>query len=130
MSVKRVDTSDTADVQLTSINPSPDKYTWYIADYTGRNLATCGYTSMGGDRMAAYGAAFVKLVIVSEDGSFVDPEDEESLKGYVVTGQNVAPNSELKLVFDKNSDGVEYDNLVESQNIEGIELTVRPVESQ
>ncbi len=127
LSVKKVNSSDKDTVALTAIDPSPDKYTWYISDYTGRNLATCGYTSLSGDLMDKYGAAVVKLVIISEDGSFIDPEDAESLKNYVVTGQNVSPNSELKLVFDTDSDGNEYDNLVESQNIEEIELTVNPV---
>ena len=110
---------------LTEIKPSPDKYTWYIADYVGRNLASCGYTSMGGDLMHKYGEGIIELIIVADDGSFVDPEDTEALKNYVVTGQSIAPNTELKLTFDKDSDGVEYDNLVESQNIEEIELTVK-----
>ncbi len=110
---------------LTEIKPSPDKYTWYIADYVGRNLASCGYTSMGGDLMHKYGEGIIELIIVADDGSFVDSEDTEALKNYVVTGQSIAPNTELKLTFDKDSDGVEYDNLVESQNIEEIELTVK-----
>ncbi len=29
-----------------SIKTSPDKYTWYIKDYVGKNCATLGYTSM------------------------------------------------------------------------------------
>ena len=39
-----------------AINASPDKYTWYIQDYVGRNAAGFGYTSLGGDRMDHYGA--------------------------------------------------------------------------
>lgn len=112
-------------VNLTAIKPSPDKYTRYIADYVGRNLASCGYVSLGGDLMHQYGEGLIKINIVANDGTFVDPEDTESLKNYVVTGQSVAPNTELKLVFDKDSDGVEYSNLVESQNIEEIELYVK-----
>lgn len=113
-----------------AIKESPDKYTWYIKSYVGKNCASFGYTSIGGDRMDTYGAAVVKLVLVAKDGSFVDPEDTKSLKSYVVTKQSVAPNSKLKLVFDKDSDGVEYDYLVESQNIEEIELTVKPIGSK
>ena len=75
--------------------------------------------------MHQYGEGLIKINIVANDGTFVDPEDTESLKNYVVTGQSVAPNTELKLVFDKDSDGVEYSNLVESQNIEEIELYVK-----
>lgn len=123
--VKKNSEKEQKAITLTEIKPSPDKYTWYIADYVGRNLASCGYTSMGGDLMHKYGEGLIKLVIVADDGSYVDPEDTEALKNYVVTGQSIAPNTELKLTFDKDSDGVEYDNLVESQNIEEIELTVK-----
>lgn len=123
--VKKNGVKDQKTIDLTEIKPSPDKYTWYIADYVGRNLASCGYTSMGGDLMHKYGEGIIELIIVADDGSFVDPEDTEALKNYVVTGQSIAPNTELKLTFDKDSDGVEYDNLVESQNIEEIELTVK-----
>ena len=34
-----------------TIKNSPDKYTWYIKNYVGKNCASIGYTSMGGDRM-------------------------------------------------------------------------------
>ena len=36
-----------------TIKTSPDKYTWYIKDYVGKNVASFGYTSMGGHRMDA-----------------------------------------------------------------------------
>lgn len=125
--VKKVGSSEEASLGLTEITPSPDKYTWYIRDYTGRNLASCGYLSMGGNRMDHYGAGYIKFVIVPEDGSFIDPEDTELLKNYVITGQSVLPNTELKYVFDTDSEGNEYDNLVQSQNIEEIELMVKLV---
>lgn len=126
LSVKKVGTPD-KETTLTAIKPSPDKYTWYIADYVGRNLSSCGYTSIRGDLLTEYGAAVVKFIIIADDGSFIDPADTELLKNYVVTEQNIKPNSELKLVFDKDSNGVEYDNLVESQNIEEIELYVKQI---
>lgn len=126
LSIKKVNTQDSNNISLTEINPSPDKYTRYISDYTGRNLASCGYVSLGGNLMAKYGAAVITLVIVPDDGFFVDPKDEETLKNYVVTGQNVSPNTELKLEFETDSNGKEYDNLIALQNIEEIELNVKP----
>ena len=75
--------------------------------------------------MAEYGETTVKLVIVTEDGSYVDLEEEDSLRQYVVTAQSITPNTELKLTFVKDSDGNEYENLVESQNIDEIELYVK-----
>ena len=40
-----------------------------------------------------------------------------------------APNTELKYVFDTDEDGNEYENLVQSQNIEEIVLCVKKVGS-
>ena len=125
--VKKIGTSEETTLGLTAINPSPDKYTWYIRDYTGRNLASCGYLAISGKRMDHYGAGYIRFVITSDDGTFIDPQDTELLKNYVITGQSVAPNTELTYVFDTDSDGNEYDNLVHSQNLEEIELTVKPV---
>lgn len=125
--VKKIGPSEETTLGLTAINPSPDKYTWYIRDYTGRNLASCGYLAMSGKRMDHYGAGYIRFVITSDDGTFIDPQDTELLKNYVITGQSVAPNTELTYVFDTDSDGNEYDNLVHSQNLEEIELTVKPV---
>lgn len=125
LSVKKLGTSGVDPITFSKINPSLDKYTCYISDYVGRNLANCGYVSFGGDFLAEYGETTVKLLIVTEDGSFVDLKDEDGLRQYVVTAQSIAPNTELKLVFDKDSDGNEYDNLVESQNIDEIELYVK-----
>ena len=125
--VKKIGTSEETTLGLTAINPSPDKYTWYIRDYTGRNLASCGYLAMSGKRMDHYGAGYIRFVITSDDGTFIDPQDTELLKNYVITGQSVAPNTELTYVFETDSDGNEYDSLIHSQNIEEIELTVKPV---
>ena len=110
---------------MTPIDPAPDRYTWYIRDYVGRNLAAFGYTSWGGNRMDAYGEARVRLVLVAEDGTLVDPQDENQLRQYYVTGQDVPPDTEMHLTFEKDSDGVEYDNLVESQSYEAITLYIR-----
>ena len=100
-----------------TVNASPDKYTWYVQDYVGRNAAGLGYTSLGGDRLEKYGAGFLEFVFVAEDGMFIDIEDEAQLQQYIVTGQNIAPNTEMKYVFKTDSSGKEYSNLIEFQSI-------------
>lgn len=127
LAVKEVESKESS-VKLTEIKVSPDQYTWYIRDYVGRNLAFCGYASMGGQYRDAYGASTVVLVIITEDGSYIEPDDEEALEKYVVTEQSVSPNTELKLEFLADENGEVYDSLVESQNIEEIELYVSLVE--
>lgn len=124
LGVKKIGDSSKGPQELMVINPSPDKYTWYIRNYIGRNLATCGYASLGGDFRDSYGSSSLKLVIIADDGSYIDPEDIESLQNFVVKNQNITPNTELKLEFMKKSDGSEYDNLVDNQSIEEIELYV------
>ena len=54
-----------------TIKNSPDKYTWYIKNYVGKNCASIGYTSMGGDRMDHYGAGYIELVMVTPDGAYI-----------------------------------------------------------
>ena len=126
LAVKEVG-SDSVAKELTEITVSPDQYTWYIRDYVGRNLAFCGYTSMGGEYRDAYGASTIVFVLMPDDGTYIEPDDEETIKQYVVTGQSVAPNSELKLELMSDENGEEYGNLVESQNIQEIELYLSPV---
>ncbi len=126
--------SVTTDVERPSeptvtIKDSPDKYTWYIKNYVGKNCASIGYTSLGGDRMDEYGNWYIKLVLVTPDGASIDIETKDDLKQYVVTGQSLAPNTELTYTFSTDSEGNEYDNLVNAQNIKEIELTVEPIDA-
>lgn len=109
----------------TTVQRSPDKYTWYIQNYVGRNAASIGYTSLGGDRLEKYGAGYLKFIFVTEDGSFLDYEDDSALRQYVVVEQSLKPNTEMKLTFEKDSKGKEYDYLVDFQSIECIDLKVR-----
>ena len=108
-----------------TIKRSPDKYTWYIQDYVGRNAASIGYTSLGGDRLERYGAGYLEFVFVTEDGTYLDIEDDSMLRQYIVVDQSLKPNTELKLTFEKDSKGKEYDSLVDFQSIKTIDLLVR-----
>lgn len=117
-------------VSLTAINPAPDKYTRYVKDYVGRNLATCGYISMGGSYNDHYGQGFIQFDIAADDGSYIDPQNVEDLQNYVVTGQSVEPNTPISMTFMKDSNGEEYSNLVETQSLESINLTVTRISEQ
>lgn len=113
---------------LTPILPSPDPHIEYVRDYVGRNLSQCGYVSMGGNLTQQYGTAYVRLIVNTDDGSLVDLQDKDALKKYVVIGQSIAPNSEIKLGFEKDSNGKESLDLVHAQNIEEIDLYVVPLD--
>ena len=52
------------------------------------------------------------------------PATNEQLAEYVVTGQNLAPNTEIKLTYAKDPDGGEYSNLVDVANYNDIVLAV------
>lgn len=117
--VKKIDyKKDFGDPVEIKLPKDADATTWYIRNYVGRNLNNCGYTAMAGDRREAYGNATVILELISDDGTFIDIKDEESLKKYVVTEQSVEPNT--KLTFDVG----EYD-IVSNQNIQTMELHVK-----
>lgn len=116
-----------ASVEQVTINPSPDKYTWYIKSYVGMNAAAVGYTSGTGSRWDSYGVSGVKIVYVTPDGTYVNPADENSLKNYYVVAQNVPPNTELKYEFQKDSDGKEYENLTSWASIDEVVLSVNKV---
>lgn len=115
------------DFEFIQIDPAPDKYNYYIRNYVGRNLSFAGYTSLGGQRMDAYGPGHVQLVLVANDGSYVDIEDEEQIKSYVVVRQDVAPNTPLRFTMRKDSKGHEYDNLVDTQTVRKITLYLEKV---
>ena len=112
-----------------TIKGSPDKYTWYVKDYYGLNAAACGYTSLSEDRYDRYGAAAIQLRFITVDGTHVDPKNEDDLKQYVVCCQNTPPNTEIKIEFDKDSEGEEYDNLTSFVSIQEILLGVKEVGS-
>ena len=114
-----------AEKESSEVKPSPDKYTQYVDDYTGMNANSIGYTSLGGERLIKLGAGHLKIDFITPDGEYIDINDEESLKQYVITGQSPAPNTEVKLVFLTNSEGQEYSNLVDYQTIENIDLVVK-----
>lgn len=80
---------------------------------------------MGGDRRDEYGQSNIKLNLVTDDGSYIDPENDDILKQYVVVSQDIAPNSEMRLTYLKKSDGTEYSNLIDSQTYKGITLYLR-----
>ena len=113
-----------------SLKASPDKYTQYVGKYVGMNAASVGYTSLGGDRLIEIGSGHLQITYVTADGTYVGPDDEESLKNYVITAQSIEPNTEVKLTFEKDSDGEEYDNLVDHQSYEKIDLAVKKVSLQ
>ena len=129
LQIAKVGSADSvSDKGLTSIKPSPDKYTAYIRDYIGKNCAMLGYKSLGGDRLDHYLEGVVELQMITENGTYIGVSDDE-LKDYVVVGQNIEPNTEIKFIYKKKSDGEEYDNLLEWQNIKEIVLKIAKIGS-
>lgn len=98
--------------------PSPDKYTWFIKDYVGRNASdSCSYR-LNEECMEDYGDATLTIKFVTEDGSKVS---KDNVNNYIVTDQSVAPDTQLTLTY---QEGYDY---VANQNIEEIVLNVKPI---
>lgn len=111
---------------LISTKISPDKYTYYLRNYVGKNLASVGYESLGGDYRDKYGCANIKLTLNADDGSYIEISENESLKNYIITAQNIAPNTEISCTYSKDSDGNEY-SFVDYQSIKEVSLTVHSI---
>lgn len=114
---------------LVEIKGSPDKYTCYIRNYVGKNLGSIGYESLGGDFRDAYGDGNIKIDLVSDDGSYIDPSDRDQLKRYVVTAQSIEPNTEMKYTFQTDSEGNEY-SFTDSQTYDAITLHVKALSGE
>ncbi len=111
----------------TTLLPTLDRHIYHIRDYVGRNAASFG-VYYGDDYIDEYGAGKLRISFKSEDGSYIDSNDKNILKCYIVTGQDINVNTELKLEYETDSKGKEYDNLIQSQNYEEITITVKKLD--
>lgn len=102
---------------------SPDKYTYYLRNYVGKNLASVGYESLGGDYRDKYGSVNIKLNLNADDGSYIDITESENLRNYIITAQNIEPDTEIICTYSKDSSGNEY-SFADYQSIKEISLTV------
>ncbi len=127
LQVKKIGEDVKFEHDFITINQSLDRYTFYMPDFVGRNLLSCGYVSMGGDLRFRLGDTSVKINVVTADGSYVDIENEDELKQYVVYAQNIEPNSEFIVQYQKDSEGNEYENLVDQQSYNEIDLYVKKI---
>lgn len=107
---------------------SPDKYTYYLKDYVGRNCASFGF-GWGSQIGEKYGSGTIYFNIITNDGSYVDVNDKNSLSQYIVTGQSVEPNTEIKYVFKVSSDGEEL-RLIDTQSLEEVDLYVSRISNE
>lgn len=129
LAVKKVGERDPQPVDMTQIKAFPDKFTAYVRDYVGRNLAECGYVALNGNIMDMYGPGYLELRTATEDGSYVDPEDTDAIVQYVVVSQDVAPNTEFTMQPTTATNGEVYD-MVSSQSLEAVTLSLRRLPSE
>ena len=107
--------------------PSPDKYTYYVKNYVGQNLASIGYSSFSGDIMDRYDMLSIRIRLINADGSYIDINDTEDLKKYVVIEQMPTVNTEFKITYKTDAEGNEYDGVLSSISLEEIVLLVDEV---
>lgn len=90
------------EISFVPVTESPDKNTYFVRDYSGRNLAACGtYSSFYGDFRDDYGAGQITLNIISDDGTYLHLDRIEQLREYVIVKQGTLPNTEVKFTFDE-----------------------------
>lgn len=89
------------ELDFIAVEESPNKATYFVRDYSGRNLASCGaYSSFYGDFRDDYGAGQITLNIVCDDGTYFHLDRIEQLREYVIIGQGTPPNTEVQFTFD------------------------------
>ena len=113
---------------IIEILPTLDRHIYHIRDYVGRNAASIGQETAS-NRIDKYGPAEIRITYKTKDGSFIDTDNVKKLNKYVVVKQDISPNTELKLEFDKDDSGNEDDYYVVNQNYEEIILTVKKIKS-
>ena len=113
--------------KLTAPKPIPDRYTYYIKDYVGRNALSIGEIT-NNTRVDKYGNSDLIIVFINPDGTSADISDESQLKDYVVTSQDIPVNSEQKIEYETNSNGVEYRSLIKNKTYKKIDLTIEKIE--
>lgn len=113
--------------EYTTISPTLDRHSFHIRDYVGRNAASFGRT-YGDTRVDCYGSAKLELSFATKDGAFFDSSDLNVLKKYIIVEQDIAPDSELKVEYETDSKGQEYDGLIRSQNYQIITLWVETID--
>lgn len=104
-----------------SVNASPNRETHYLRDYTGRTLENVGYVAMNGNRYDTYGPdGLIQIVVLDANGQVAEIDDEH-YEYYIVTDQNVAPNTELSFTYATDDDG---DDEAIDQSLKVLEITV------
>ena len=129
LQVEQIEDSHNDIISFTPIKPTSDINTYYIRDYIGRNAASFGDIS-GGGRVDRYGDARVKFIYTSDDGRYIDPGDLSLLREYIIVGQDISPNTELKLEYDNYKDGSTTFRILRNQSFDEINLNVRRLSDQ
>ena len=89
-----------------------DKYTRYLRNYVGMNLANVGKESTNSSD------------VQTDDGEFVDVSSMEVRKGYYVVSQDPAPDTEVKFTYEVGSDGKE---VYKTKTVNNVKLHVAKV---
>ncbi|MBQ3763111.1 MAG: zinc ribbon domain-containing protein [Clostridia bacterium] len=121
--------------ELTSEETTDDKaQTVTVKNYVGRNLSSCGYTSLGGDRRDRYADTTILLVLLDLDGIYIDPMDTSALGSYRVVAQYPEADTSFKITTDEDgeSENLGYGEIIlvvtnSNKNAEVLNMsTVRP----
>ncbi len=97
-----------------------------VKNYVGRSLSLCGYSSWGGERRDEYGSMTLELIMLSPDGTYISPSDDEALEAYKVIAQYPAAKTEFTITkdLDGENENIGYGEiiLVVSKNGENVDV--------
>ena len=107
-------------------NEKEGVYSYSIRNYIGQNVASIGENKLG-FKMVEYGKSELKIVLVTENGAFVNYDDNEEMKKYTVTQQNPPAGTNLTIVHNRDSKGEVESYSVSYQSYDEIVLYVTPI---
>jgi hypothetical protein len=99
------------------VRTSTDKHIAYVPNFVGRNASQVGTERLSGAIMTDIGKASIDVIFITPDGSLITADNAMN---YKVVAQDPAPDTEISITFDTDSDGEEYDSLVDYASLDCI----------
>lgn len=105
-----------------------DSHKGIVPDLVGQNASQVGSWSDDGERVSVDiipgHSVYLPVKFKAPDGVAIN---KESAKGYKVASQEPAANTVFDVTYMKDSDGKEYDNLVDTMGVQSIAVTLEKI---
>ncbi len=106
------------------VHVAADKYTGVVPNLLDQNVAQATYYALNESFRVQVGNGNLLVRLINPDGVLIT---EENAANYKIVSQDPAAGTTFEMTYALDSDGKEYDNLVDTQGIEEIVVNVEPI---